>query len=673
MERVLLVLVLCVAVAISASAEQKLSYVDLVNRLTDLEGLATLPVPGETCAQWSSYDRASRYDAASGKYIAWEANADGTGIIRAEGESAVIAEMEGPGCIWRIWSARPDAGHVKIYLDGAPEPAVDLPFIGYFSRENASFTYPSLVHTAASGQNCYVPIPYQKSCKIVAEKGWGVYYHITYGTFPKGAIVPTFKRDLTAEERAALEAADDFLSNRLGADPAGKRTGEVTETKTVSLLAGRTVKLAEITGEGAITALKVRMTPQAPKDAADALREIVLRIFWDGEKTPSVWVPLGDFFGTAPGINKYKSLPLGMTDDGFYCYWYMPFAQGARVELKNEGKSNRSVEVSITRAPLSRPVAQLARFHAKWHRDAFLPEERDRKIDWTILKTEGAGRYCGVVLNVWNPRGGWWGEGDEKFFVDGEKFPSTFGTGSEDYFGYAWGSPQLFQNAYHNQTISMNNRGHISVNRWHITDNVPFQKSFEGAIEKYFPNKRPTLYDCTAYWYLGSDGTDPYEAVPLQDRTGYYTRPKPAKVKGAVEGEALEILEKTSGKTQKQEVSRFGDVWSGDAQLWWTGVKAGDKLVVAVPVKTAGKYRIKACVMKTPASPTVQFLLDGENLGAPIDLYNPTIAQPGSMSLGTRNLKKGLHKLTIEIKGANSSALKQLMFALDYVKLEAVN
>ena len=97
------------------------------------------------------------------------------------------------------------------------------------------------------------------------------------------------------------------------------------------------------------------------------------------------------------------------------------------------------------RAADASPSSSLGRFHAKWHRDAFLPEDPERrKIDWTMLKTEGRGRFCGVMLHVWNPRGGWWGEGDEKFFVDGEKFPSTFGTGSEDYFGYAWCNPTLF-------------------------------------------------------------------------------------------------------------------------------------------------------------------------------------------------------------------------------------
>ena len=78
--------------------------------------------------------------------------------------------------------------------------------------------------------------------------------------------------------------------------------------------------------------------------------------------------------------------------------------------------------------------------------------ESERAIDWPFLKTEGAGRFVGLHAARVESARRWWGEGDEKFFVDGEKFPSTIGTGSEDYFGYAWCCPALFQNAYHNQT-----------------------------------------------------------------------------------------------------------------------------------------------------------------------------------------------------------------------------
>jgi hypothetical protein len=657
--------------AVSAGAQEKFTYVDLVKRLTDLERLAVLPAPGDTCAQWSSYDRASKYDVAAGKYVAWDANGDGGGIIRREGDLSVFAEMEGPGCIWRLWSAKADNGHVRIYLDGAAEPAVDLPFAGYFDRKNPPFVYPSLVHDAASGKNCYVPIPYQKSCKIVGEKGWGNYYQFVYETFPKGTVVPTFKRELAADETAALAAADEILSNKRGEDPKGRRDGEAAVSKSAAVGAGKAVAVARLDGPRAITALRVKMPAAASKeDEIAALRELAIRISWDGEKTPSAWAPLGDFFGTAPGINKYKSLPLGMTDDGFYSFWYMPFAKGAVVEIANDGAAERTVEVGVTHAPLSKPVGDLGRFHAKWHRDAFLPPEPERKIDWTMLKVQGRGRWCGVVLHVWNPRGGWWGEGDEKFFVDGEKFPSTIGTGSEDYFGYAWCNPALFQNAYHNQTISNGNKGHVSVNRWHVTDDVPFQKSFEADIEKYYANARPTLYACTAYWYQAPGDTDPYEPLPLSERVGYWTAPAPSGVKGGLEGEAMEILAKTGGEAAPQDLTGYSGGWSNDSHLWWIGAKPGDKLDLALPVKDAGKYKLTARMTKARDYGIVQIYLDGQKLGDPIDLYNPEVVPTAVLSWGTHELTAGRHKLTFEITGANEKAVKAHMVGLDYVKLD---
>ena len=151
-------------------AAETLTYVDLVGRLTDLEHLATLPAAGEKCLQWSSYDRRSKYDSASGKYIDWAANGDGDGIIRREGNLQVFAEIEGPAVIWRIWSALAGEGHVKIYLDGSEQPSVDLPFDGDFNCENEPCTRPALVHTTARGRNNYVPIPFQKSCKIRGEE-----------------------------------------------------------------------------------------------------------------------------------------------------------------------------------------------------------------------------------------------------------------------------------------------------------------------------------------------------------------------------------------------------------------------------------------------------------------------------------------------------------------------
>lgn len=657
---------------IQATAVEKLTYIDLINRLTDLERLAILPAPGEKCAQWSSYDRTSEYDDTSGKYINWSFNEDGTGIIRGEDGKLVFAEMEGPGVIWRIWSAKAGSGRVKIYLDGNNKPAVDLPFEGYFNRKNEPFTRSALVHRTADGLNCYVPIPYQKSCKITAEEeNWGRYYHITYTTYPKGTILPTFKRDFSVAESIALDKANEIL-NSCGIDPAGKRRGEVTEQKTVTIAPGHTSTVMQLNGPRAITALKIKMRlPESPQDY-NVLRELVLRISWDNEPQPSVWAPLGDFFGTAPGMNKYKSLPMGMTEDGFYSYWYMPFGEAALIELINDGSEERTVTFTITHAPLSRPIKGYGRFHVKWHRDAFLPVEIERRvIDWTLLKTQGKGRYCGVMLHVWNPKGIWWGEGDEKFFIDGEKFPSTFGTGSEDYFGYAWASSRLFNNSYHNQTFNMNTgncEGHISVNRWHITDNVPFQKTFEGAIEKYFSNDRPTLYAGTVYWYLAPGGTDRYQTVPVKERIGYWILPGLI----TLEGERLKILGKTRGNAMRQGMSGFGTGWSGDAHLWWIDANSGDTLDLSMPVEKTGRYRLRMQLTKAGDYGIVQLYLDGNKLGNPIDLYNHGVVPTGVLDMGIHELDKGEHKLRVEIVGANEKAAKSYMFGIDYLQLEMV-
>jgi len=146
--------------------------------LTDLEALAQLPEEGEQSAMWSSYDRQSKVDSATGEFINWEANDDGLNpqYIRKEGENEVLAEMEGPGAIVRIWSASPADGKVKIYIDGTQEPVVDLAFIDYFKPSIPAFDFSELVYeTNARGFNNYVPITYQESLKIVAEPGWGQY------------------------------------------------------------------------------------------------------------------------------------------------------------------------------------------------------------------------------------------------------------------------------------------------------------------------------------------------------------------------------------------------------------------------------------------------------------------------------------------------------------------
>jgi len=649
-----------------AAAQQSFTYPELVNRLTDLEHLAVLPAAGERCAQWSSYDRGSKYDAENDVYVNWGANGDGSQFIRKEGDAVVMAEMEGPGCIWRIWSALAQNGRVKIFLDGSETPVVDLPFIDYFSAK-PPFDYPMLSYNMSDlgsrGHNLYYPIPYQKSCKIVAEEGWGRYFQFVYTTFPEGTKVPTFTGKPCEADRAALAKVNDFLGSGQGTDPAGERQGQQTATDSFTLRAGSTEKLV-LDGPRAITAIKGNISLGDREDEMAALRNIVLKITFDDQKEPSVWCPLGDFFGTAPGKNLYKSLPTGITEEGAYAYWYMPFVKRAVLEVTNEGDTDRKIECAVTHAPLTRSMDELGYFHCKWHRD-ICPLSADRRPDWVMLRTQGRGRFCGVMLHVWDPKPGWWGEGDEKFFVDGEKFPSTIGTGSEDYFGYAWCCPALFQRPFHCQSMTQNNQGHQSVLRWHVADNVPFQESFEAAIEKYFPNERGTLYACTPVWYQAAGGSDPIEPVPVQARWGYAITPPPG-------GGGYKVLGKPNGQVQSQAMAHFGaGKWHDDNQLWWTHAKPGDKMDVAFEVKKGGTYRVDVTLTKARDYAIVQLSIDGKKAGEPIDLYNPDVIPTGPVTLGTFQLDQAEHKLGVEIVGANEKAVKSYMFGLDQILLKA--
>jgi len=697
--------------ACSAKAEAY-SYGDLVSRLTDLKALAVPPQPGEKCAMASSYDRKSQYDEVNDKYIDWGANGDADGIIRMEGDNAVMADIQGPGCIWRIWSARPLAGHVKIYLDESTTPAVDLPFAAYFDGSQPPFNRPALVYTTnAEGWNNYTPIPFQKSCKIVAEKDWGGYYHFNYSQFPPITAVPTFHLALSPADTAALDQANDLLLH-LGRNPNSKSPTDEVIRQQITAEPGKTTTVFDASGPGAITGLRVKFNLPADIEVQRVLlRQLALRITWDNQSQPAVWSPLGDFFGSPAGFLPFDSLPTGLGKDGYwYSYWYMPFGTHATVSIDNDGATALPMEWEITRAQLTQDPDSLLRFHAKWHRDAFLPQE-DRMPDWTLLNTQGKGRFVGTLLHIYNARGDWWGEGDEKFFVDGEKFPSTFGTGSEDYFGYAWGNPELFSKPFHGQPYKeyeisrfrcpTRDGGHVSNFRWHITDNVPFQTSFEGAIEKYVTNDRWTFYAAVAYWYLDPTGIDPYPIVPVSERVGYCVRPPVYHAVGVIEAAELTWLNPTRPSDPAAPNRGTADIYgpvswglpshvaSNDSFRRVFIIDIGSKVEFSgLKVEKAGSYDLKARVFKTLRSGIFQFSVDGAPIGKPLDLYAAKSLEKSLMTsetiveIGRVDLADGDHVLAIELVGSNANpkvdrtghweCVGRLECCLDYVKLEPV-
>ncbi|WP_145325328.1 glycoside hydrolase family 172 protein [Paenibacillus xylanexedens] len=538
--------------------QQSYLYKDLVRRLYDFESLTVPPQAGEKSGCFSSFDRSSVYNAETGLYENWGANNDGGGFIRKEGDSIVAMELDGPGVIWRFWSALPEDGNIRIYIDHADTPVINQPFRDYFekfNREGPPANFPNLSPTLSRGRNSFIPIPFQKHCKVLLDKGWGAYYHITYTSFPSEVKLPSFDGRIDKESAIALAEADRVLQQR-GIDSFLNTEGSSLENVTVSVPAGGKAVLFDKQGAGAISMIRIRtdLGRKSEEQQRILVRQLAILMKWDNEVDPSVWAPLGDFFGSAPGIKPYRSLPLGMNEHEMYSYWYMPFSEGARIEIENDGTQPCEISADIRYFPLrASHTNDLLRFHAKWHRDDYLDldmerfkEGGDRWPDWPLLLTKGRGRFCGVHLHVYNTWekpdeeaetwwygrwdrktiDWWWGEGDEKFFVDGESFPSTFGTGSEDYIGYAWAAEPpfpMFDSAFASQPfIELDANGHTSVSRFHICDNIPFMNSFEGFIEKYKENQwgpnNQCLYASTVYWYQERCTSDDYRPVSVNDR-----------------------------------------------------------------------------------------------------------------------------------------------------------
>ena len=284
----------------------------------------------------------------------------------------------------------------------------------------------------------------------------------------------------------------------------------------------------------------------------------------------------------------------------------MPFGESAVVELVNEDQQPRDVEFEITHAPLDRPFEGLGHFHCKWHRDT-VEMPQDRWPDWAMLQTEGRGRFCGVMLHVWNPRGGWWGEGDEKLFVDGEKFPSTIGTGSEDYFGYAWCNPNLFQRPYHCQTMDQNNKGHQSVLRWHCRRqrafpedrSRPASRSTTGSKEKGDQVRR------NGGLVPGARRRGSYGGCPSTSGTTITTRHPSSPAASRVNGTP-------PGNVQTQGMGGYREPGRDDDQLWWTGARRAASWTWSCRSPRTALYDVSGIFTKARDYGIVQLYLDGK-------------------------------------------------------------
>ncbi|MEN6407232.1 MAG: glycoside hydrolase family 172 protein [Thermoguttaceae bacterium] len=286
--------------------------------------------------------------------------------------------------------------------------------------------------------------------------------------------------------------------------------------------AGTTFTLADIHGAGAIQ--QIWMTPTRLPD----LRYFIVRFYWDDETEPSVESPVGDLF--ACGWGKYcpiNSLPVCVNPgSAFNCYWTMPFRKAAKITFENRSDKEMRLYYQINYTLTDVP-ADAAYFHAQFRRVNRLPA----KTDYTILDgVRGRGQYVGTYMAWETQQKGWWGEGEIKFFMDGDRqFPTICGTGTEDYFCGSYGFVNLETKRYQTfstpyagfvQTLPTDQRGVIGqrfgLYRWHITDPIRFKQDLRVTMQSLgWKSEHRYLHleddiASVAYWYQ----TEPHAKFP---------------------------------------------------------------------------------------------------------------------------------------------------------------
>lgn len=319
--------------------------------------------------------------------------------------------------------------------------------------------------------------------------------------------------------------AHDYVQKRVSSYDRSGGNGDFRPIK-----AGETLVVLDEAGPGIITHIWFTLA----SDENYHLKKLVLRMYWDGESTPSVETPLGDFFGLGLGeYYLYQSTPLSVgPNKALNSYFPMAFQRHARITVENAGKEQLyALYYNIDYQAYGKPLPNDPRyFHAQYRQltpakgcvkewssngDDAINNQKNLtgENNYVWMEATGAGQFVGVTMSVLQNQDFWWGEGDDMFFIDGEKTPSITGTGTEDYFlgAYDFGGHPFSYALYGAPVVGEERAGsRSSVYRFHLDSPIPFTKSMKATIEHGHANCRADNYFSVAYWYQ----TEPHAAFP---------------------------------------------------------------------------------------------------------------------------------------------------------------
>lgn len=464
---------------------------------------------------------------------------------------------------------------------------------------------------------------------------------------------------------------------------------------------GATLTIAELQGPGCITHLWFTHL----YIGRAGLRKLVLRAWFDGAETPCIEAPLGDFFGLGHAQTyAYGAQPLAVgTHGGLNSFWRMPFARSARLTVTNEGRQPcHAFYYYVDYETYDKPLENTAHFHA--HYRQAMPCVKGQP--YTILDARGRGHYVGCNLSIEQGEESWWGEGDDRFYIDGETTPSLVGTGSEDYFSGAW----CYWNEFAYPYFGMPFRGRFlpdgrldrytpdlkredarewhwpvawrkgdlwNVYRYHVLDPIPFRQSLRMEIEHGFiNNERQDHYSSVAYWYQDEPHAPQPPLPPVEERLPVYMRLQD-RGDGLFEGEDFAddpATTVTEGYPYDGDFSFWGDLASRDAVLHWTPETSGSELRLSIPVAEPGRYELLTTTVLTRRGGEFEVALEDQALTASLDLFHDSIfPKPVAASLGEMDLRKGPAVLRFRFKSRHPKSTESAQLSLDILQLRKVH
>ncbi len=671
-------------VLLSCTGNKEITLETLLDEMVSFEAATRCPEPYYTCHQQSSYDRLS----VSPDSAHWFANADGFGVIRTDTVKGrienVMFDEKGPGVITRIWITTIDKrGTWRFYFDGDETPgwvipAYDLMCMG-ISSLGKGLLQPHTSYTPGGkgGNTLFLPIPYAQACKITFEDAKDVaptpkYYGINYRKYAENTAVETFSEKVVSRADKKIREVNNLLLN-----PVVQQGITINATQHSD-----TLEIILPDGENAVNEVTFRIAVDSA-NYGQVMRQLIFSAEFDDKQT--VWVPLSDFSGGGMGAPSTQSWYLSSDGAGnISCRWMMPYKGKGVLKLTNLSGQEITGSMQASVIPYKWEERSLY-FHASWRQERNIyihdkPEEGEFCADWNFATIEGKGIYMGDVLSLFNHAPAWYGEGDEKIWVDDDTFPSHFGTGTEDYYNSSWAPVIPFQTPFGGAPRAdlASSHGYNTFFRTRNLDGIPFMQKFKFDIEMIGWIRGYVDYATTIYWYgdyhakaMGTSGVDEakMKLLPAPENPATY------KIENSIEFEDMAITAKSpSINIDKQNMFGFPHgKWSQATQLTGHGGNTDDFVEFTMDGLKDGKYKLVLYSTMAIDYGKISFMINDHPTNIVFDAYNEVVTNSKPISLGVFGSESGKIKLKVQIIGTNpESQGSKYMFGLDCLQLMAV-